>query len=59
MPLAGHVNQYKAKQDPHSDVKKVPCPSCGKPLNITKRTIVVTCQCGKSFKIQDSQEAVA
>ena len=43
-----------ASRDTHTEVRIMQCPNCGHELHFTKRTVQVTCRCGKTYKLQES-----
>lgn len=45
-----------SKPDTHVELKVIKCPNCGNDLHFTKRTVQVTCRCGKTYRLQASDK---
>jgi len=41
-------------RDTHADIQVIKCPNCGHELHFSKRTVSVTCRCGKAYMTQQS-----
>ncbi|OGY43529.1 MAG: hypothetical protein A2731_03815 [Candidatus Buchananbacteria bacterium RIFCSPHIGHO2_01_FULL_39_8] len=38
----------------HSVVQTIKCPNCSQELHSARKTVTITCRCGKTYKVQPS-----
>jgi len=40
----------------HAEVRIMKCPNCGNELHFSRRTVYVTCRCGKTFRLESQTD---